>query len=94
MEKPAQAVEGGFIDTIKKTKTLQLALTRLTRHAFRKESERGMHDRETTRPPTTRPLARLKVQCMSLVMGPLRRNYVNWIWCPRSAKRHPWHNTR
>jgi hypothetical protein len=43
--KSAKAVEG---DVIKKAYSMQFALPRLTRHAFRKESECRMQVHETT----------------------------------------------
>ena len=49
--KSAKAVEAGFkMQSTNKAATLQLALSRLTRRAFRKESECRMQYHKTTRP--------------------------------------------
>jgi hypothetical protein len=75
--KSAKAVEG---DVIKKANAVQFALPRLTRRAFRKESECRMQVHETTipQPHKTTGATRSPVQVIAEIeVADLRRNYVD-----------------
>jgi hypothetical protein len=75
--KSAKAVKS---DVIKKANAVQFALPRLTRHAFRKETQCRMQVHETTRPQPhkTTVATRSPGQVIAEIeVADLRRNYVD-----------------
>jgi hypothetical protein len=87
--KSAKAVEG---DVIKKANAVQFALPRLTRRAFRKESECRMQVHETTRPLPHKTLGATRSAVQIIAeneVADLRRNYVDLHLLPAPSRTAP-----
>jgi hypothetical protein len=87
--KSAKAVEG---DVIKKANAVQVALSRLTRRAFRKESECRMQAHETARPQPHKTIGATRSPVQVLAdrsVANLRRNYVDLNLVPAPSRTAP-----